>query len=77
MTYSTPRSVRANCMATIKGLLKEKKRIKKKALRNYIMRLYGITDVTFERYIKDLIEIGLVKENSDVLEWSEQDIELE
>jgi hypothetical protein len=41
------------------------------------MRLYGITEVTFERYIKDLIEIGLVKEHSDVLEWSEQDIQFE
>ena len=75
-SYSTPRSVRANCIATMKGLLRERKKIKKKALKAYIMRLYNITELTFERYVKDLIEMGLVKENSDVLEWVEEEVQL-
>ncbi|MEM1590165.1 MAG: hypothetical protein QW175_07095 [Candidatus Bathyarchaeia archaeon] len=76
MAYATPRSVRANCLATIKGLLKRKKRIKKKQLKAYVMREYNITEKTFEQYIKDLIEIGLIKQNSDELEWVEESIEL-
>ena len=76
MTYSTPRSVRANCLATIKGLLKRKKRINKKQLKAYIMREYNITEKTFEQYIRDLIEIGLVKQNSEELEWVEEPIEI-
>lgn len=76
MTYSTPRSVRNNCLTTIKGLLKRKKRINKKQLKAYIMREYNIAEKTFEQYIRDLIEIGLVKQNSEELEWVEEPIEI-
>jgi predicted transcriptional regulator len=71
MTYSTPRSVRTNCLETMKGILRQRKRVKQEALKIYIMRQYNITSQTFQRYLKDLIDIGLVKVNSDVLEWME------
>ena len=71
MTYSTPRSVRTNCLETIKGILRKRKKVKLEALRVYIMRQYNITSQTFERYLKDLIDVGLVKVNSNTVEWME------
>jgi predicted transcriptional regulator len=71
MTYSTPRSVRANCLETMKGILRDRKKVKLESLKIYIMRRYNITSQTFHRYLKDLIDIGLVKVNSGVLEWIE------
>ncbi|MEM0121732.1 MAG: hypothetical protein QW688_09895 [Thermoprotei archaeon] len=75
-SYVNPRTVRAYCFAAIKGLLKQKKRMDKEQLKAYIMREYNIAEKTFERYILDLINVGLVKQNNGELEWVEEPIEI-
>jgi len=77
MPHATPRSVRANCMETIKGLVKRLKKVKYQDLCRYIMRQYSITRSTFQRYIKDLIDIGLISINDDHLIWVEEEIDFE
>jgi PBP1b-binding outer membrane lipoprotein LpoB len=77
MTYSTPRSVRTNCIETMKGILRKRKKVSLKALQIYIMRQYNITSQTFHRYLKDLIDIQLVKVNSGIVEWIEEETKVE
>jgi len=77
MPHATPRSVRANCMETIKGLVKRLKKVKYQDLCKYVMRQYSITRSTFQRYIKDLIDIGLIAMNDDHLIWVEEVIDFE
>jgi PBP1b-binding outer membrane lipoprotein LpoB len=77
MTYSTPRSVRTNCIETMKGILRKRKKVSLEALKIYIMRQYNITSQTFHRYLKDLIEIQLVKVNSGIVEWIEEETKVD
>jgi len=64
-------------METIKGLVKRLKKVKYEDLCKYIMRQYSITRSTFQRYIKDLIDIGLIAMNDDHVVWVEEEIDFE
>jgi len=77
MTYATPRSVRARCLALMKSLIQESNKVKISALKIYIMRKYLIRPETFDRYLEELVEMKLITINSDTALWVNEEISLE
>jgi len=73
--YATPRSVRANCIGTMKSLIQKLGKVEEKKLKQYILRTFNIRPETFDRYIKDLTIAGLIKVNSKNIVWVEEEID--
>jgi len=74
---STPRGVRARCLETMQNLIKRKKKLKIKDLKVYILRQFLIRPETFDRYLKELAEMKVIRIRRGVVEYNAEPIFLE
>ena len=63
-------NLRVNVIAYIKKDLKEKKKIHKKEMRKAIMFRFSFSGQTADKYMMDMVEIGIAKNHGDFLEYT-------